>query len=629
MQRIALKTTAVWATCLLSTTAGATIVGDWNNTALAEVRLAGLGPPIVARALAISHTCMYDAWAAYDARAIGAVVGGSLRRPTSERTDANKAKAISFAAYRCLVNLFPAGAARLDLAMRSRGYDPGDHSTNLATPQGIGNVAARAVIDSRRNDGANQYGDLIAGSYADYTGYTPRNSPMPFCLPTTAGACTPNVADPYHWQPLISNTGSTQRFIAPHWEQVRPFALSSATQFDANAPLPNFLLGPANYLADVNQLVTIGGALTLQQKLIVEYWADGPASELPPGHWGLFAQFVSQRDGHSIDQDVKMFFALHNASFDAGIVAWHLKRKYDGVRPITAVRYLKQGQQIFAWGGPGQPNKLIAGEKWTPYNPGSNLTPAFPGYISGHSTFSSASAEVLRSFKGSDNFGFSTVIPANFGRVEPGVPLVPTTLTYATFSAASAEAGVSRLLGGIHFADDNTVGQDLGARVGQQAWAKAKFLFDGGLAVDTTSAVAQDMTAALVWPHSVAARSNRLLLVGVSYTKNGDPVRRPHPETRIAQSCGTCSPQQRAVGTWSSRWTGQPTPSAARCRLPVLTRVRPSGHFDRPLAKLTTPASRWTMRRRHLLQASSRPKAGRFRSPWGPGNRQPGTPIPE
>jgi hypothetical protein len=264
--------------------------------------------------------------------------------------------------------------------------------------------------------------------------------------------------------------------------------------------------------------------LTDEQKLIVEYWADGPDSELPPGHWGLFAQFVSQRDHHTIDKDVKMFFAMHNASFDAGIVAWHLKRKYDGVRPITAVRNLRNGQQIFAWGGPGQPNQTIAGEKWTPYNPGSNLSPAFPGYISGHSTFSAASAEALRSFKGSDTFGFSTVIPPDFGRVEPGIPAVPTTLSYATFSAAVADAGASRLLGGIHFADDNTVGLDLGKRIGQQAWTKAKFLFDGGLVAEAVTSVVDDKSKWLVWPHKVAARDNRLLLVGVSYRKGAEAV---------------------------------------------------------------------------------------------------------
>jgi len=480
MLRIALKNIALWATCLLSMTAGATIVSDWNNTALAEVRVAKFGPPIVARALAIAHTCMYDAWATYDQYALGAVVGGSMRRPAIERTDANKAKAISFAAYHCLLNLFPGGSTRLGNAMQAHGYDPLDVSTDVTTPQGIGNVVASAVIDSRRHDGSNQYGDLASGAYSDYTGYAPVNSPMAFCQPQTVGPCPPNVADPYRWQPLISSSGVTQTFIGPHWERVTPFALQSASQYDATTPPPNYSQGPANYQADVSQMVTISGGLTMQQKVTVEYWADGPASELPPGHWGLFAQFVSQRDGNSIDKDAKMFFAMHNASFDASIVAWHLKRKYDGVRPITAVRYLKQGKTIFAWGGPGRPNQSIAGEKWSPYNPGSNLTPSFPGYISGHSTFSAASAEVLRKFTCSDNFGFSTVIPANFGRVEAGVPPSPMTLSYATFSAAAAEAGQSRLLGGIHFADDNTVGQNLGKQIGDQAWNKAQFLFHGG-----------------------------------------------------------------------------------------------------------------------------------------------------
>ena len=525
MPHLAIRAAALSTACLVSTAASATIVSDWNNTALAEVRAAKFGPPIVARALAVAHTCMYDAWTAYDSRAIGLIVGSSLRRPAAEANDANKSKAISFAAYRCLVNLFPDGATRLDAAMRARGYDPADVSTNLATPQGIGNFAANAVIASRRDDGANQYGDRFPGAYADYTGYMPRNPPLQFCLPTTPGVCTPNVVDPLHWQPLISNIGSTQRFVAPQWEQIKPFGLSSASALDAMIPPPNYLQGASNYLADVNQLVALSGALTAQHKLIVEYWADGPASELPPGHWGLFAQFVSQRDGNSIDKDVKMFFAMHNASSDAGIVAWHIKRKYDGVRPITAARYLKQGQQVFAWGGPGQPNQLIAGEKWTPYNPGSNLTPAFPGYISGHSTYSSASAEVLRSFTGSDNFGFSTVIPAGFGRVEPNVPAVPTTLSYATFNAAAAEAGQSRLLGGIHFADDNTVGQNIGTLIGQRAWALAQYLFAGGLTLDAGSTFKNDETlTVLTWPHTVSTLPNRLILVGVSYGLTRQPV---------------------------------------------------------------------------------------------------------
>lgn len=507
--------------------AAASIVSDWNRTALTEVRLARQGPPIVSRALAIAHTCIYDAWTAYDARALGSVVGDSLRRPVPEHTDANKSKAISHAAYNCLVNLYPAGAGRLADAMRLRGFDPADSSTDLSTPQGIGNAVANAVIASRRHDGSNQYGDLNPGAYSDYTRFVPRNGPMPYCDPLTVGPCSPNVTDIYHWQPLVSNSGVTQRYVAPHWEQVRPFALPSATLFDTLpdvAPLPNYLSAVGRLEADVAQMIAISGALTAQQKLLVEYWADGPDTELPPGHWSLFAQFISQRDNQGIDQDAKMFFAMQNASFDAGIVAWHMKRLYQGVRPITPVRQLMQGQQIFAWGGPGQPSGWIPGEKWSPYNPGSNLTPAFPGYVSGHSTFSAASAAVLQAFTGSDRFGFSTVIPPNFGRVEPGVPQVPTTLSYPTFTDAVQEAGLSRLYAGIHFADDNTIGQGIGYRVGKTVWQKAQFLADGGLALDTSSQSIGANVRQLVWRHTVPARSNRLLLVGVSYRNGKEPV---------------------------------------------------------------------------------------------------------
>jgi hypothetical protein len=243
-----------------------------------------------------------------------------------------------------------------------------------------------------------------------------------------------------------------QTFIAPHWERVTPFALVGPAEFDGMAvPPPDIFKNPGHYHKHVNEILHFSRRLDAGRKLIVEYWADGPASELPPGHWGLFAQFVSRRDRHSIDEDVKMFFAMHNASFDAGIVAWYAKRLHDGVRPITAIRYLKQGKKILAFGGPGRPTELIPGETWMPYNPGSNLTPAFPGYMSGHSAFSGASAEVLKLFTGSDDFGFSTVIPANFGRVEPGIPEVPTTVSFATFGDAARQAGLSRLYGGIHF----------------------------------------------------------------------------------------------------------------------------------------------------------------------------------
>ena len=296
--------------------------------------------------------------------------------------------------------------------------------------------------------------------------------------------CAPLVIqDEYKWQPLYNNLGVLQSFIAPHWDKVKPFAMTSADQFDdlpGVKSMPSIQRdNPARYKNNVDLVLKYSRELTPERKLIVEYWADGPESEFPPGHWGLFAQHVSDRDKNSIGKDAKMFFAMHNASFDAGIAAWHLKRKFEGVRPITAVRFFKQGQSIMAWGGPGRPIEAIQGEKWIAYNPGSNPTPAFPGYVSGHSTFSSASATVLQLFTGSDRFDYKVTIPANFGRVEPGVPAVPTVISYKKFSDAVYDAGMSRLYGGIHFKDDNTAGQLVGNAVGQLAYAKAKTLFNG------------------------------------------------------------------------------------------------------------------------------------------------------
>jgi hypothetical protein len=550
------KSIIVAAGLWFAVSAAATVVTVWNQAALTEVTpVSKLGPPIIARALAIAHTCMYDAWSVYDVGA-AATLGNTPRRPASERTDANKAKAISYAAYNCLLNLFPGGASRLAAVMTGLGYDPNDRSTDLTTPQGIGNVAASRVIHFRRNDGSNQYGNLSASGvpYSDYTGYAPRNAPLPFCSPQTVGSCPPNIADPLHWQPLISNTGATQVFIAPHWERVTPFALTAATEYDNQPgiiPLPDIQV-PGHYLANVLQVAQYSYALGdplnlaegLRRKLVVEYWADGPNSVLPPGHWAVFAQYISQRDNHSIDQDVQMFFAMHNASFDASIVCWHIKRFYDGVRPITAARYLAQTGQVptvTAWGGPGQPTDLTyPTEKWIPYNPGSNVTPSFPGYFSGHSVFSRSSATVLQLFTGRDTFGYSTVLSGTalspFGRVEPLIPPAPpTTFTYPTFSSAAAEAGLSRLYGGIHFSDDNDTGQRVGVLVGQQAWGQAQLYFAGLIAIDDTSNATSTNATTLSWPHTVGSANNRLLLVGISsgngssllgVTYGGKPLKR-------------------------------------------------------------------------------------------------------
>lgn len=118
----------------------------WNEAFLQGVREAKLGPPMVARGLAIGHTCIYDAWAAYDAHAVGTRLGGALRRPSRERTLANINAAISFAAYRAAVDVFPNSRSTVfDPLMALLGYDPSDTSTAVSSAAGVGNLASRAV----------------------------------------------------------------------------------------------------------------------------------------------------------------------------------------------------------------------------------------------------------------------------------------------------------------------------------------------------------------------------------------------------------------------------------------------------------------------------------------------------
>jgi len=268
-----------------------------------------------------------------------------------------------------------------------------------------------------------------------------------------------------------------RRYVARHWGGVIPFALTSASQF---RPINPVIYPSREFNQQADAVLRYSANLTDREKVIAEYWADGPSSELPPGHWCRFAQYVSRRDNQTLDQDVELFFALTNALFDASIVAWEAKRFHDSVRPVTAIRYLYAGTMVRAWTGPGQRASLIRGEDRQPYQPATVVTPPFPEFPSGHSTFSAADAEVLKSFTGKDNFGASYTQPAGTSRVEPGlVPQRDVTLRWETFSQAADEAGISRRYGGIHFLNGDLVGRTAGRLVGAQAWQKALRYFDG------------------------------------------------------------------------------------------------------------------------------------------------------
>ncbi len=272
------------------------VVIEWNQATLNVLQDSSIAAPVAARTLALVHTCMYDAWAAYDAQAVGTEVRAALRRPTRERTSENRQQAISYAAYRALLDLFPEYASSIYIPlMRRLGYDPDNRSTDIDTAVGIGNVACGAVLEFRHHDGSNQLGDLAPGQYADWTQYVPRNAPGP-------GAAM--ISDPNHWQPLsyvnASGMFSTQRFQGAQWSRVIPFALSTGDQFRSilgrSGPAT---YGTREYEQQAQELIALSAGLTEEQKAITEYWGRSIYCAAPGSLDGVCAIHRSQRSSHS------------------------------------------------------------------------------------------------------------------------------------------------------------------------------------------------------------------------------------------------------------------------------------------------------------------------------------------
>lgn len=574
----------------------------WNEEILAAIRIDLPHPPVHARNLFHLSVAMYDAWAVYDHVAVGC-----LYHKKHVATDSVSARreAISYAAYRILRERYALSRnaattlAALDARMTALGYDKNNFSLDSSTAVGVGNRVAGAVSSFFLEDGALQlraYADLPA----DQGGYVSVNPPL------SAGTSGTSAIDVNRWQPLIvanafSQNGlpipSLQSFVGAQWIGVRPFALARAegTQFWID-PGPPPLLGGGSDAEFRNQVVGVirrsseltpddgvvidispgvfgnnslgfddGAGHTVNPttslpyppnrvkrgdfaRVLSEYWADGPSSETPPGHWNSLANSVTDHALFSkrfegtgpvlddLEWDVKLYLTLNAALHDAACAAWSLKRHYDGWRPITAIRYMGQlGQSsepqnpsyhpnglplvpgliervttetsrpggrhvglpvdavvILAWAGhPVNPANQHGGvrwilpSEWLPYQRKTFVTPAFPGYISGHSTFSRSAAEVLAAFTGSPFFpvGLGThEIPAGmFLSFESG-PSQSMQLQWATYFDAADQAGLARQWGGIHPSADDLPGRKVGAQCGRGAWALARQYFDGSVA---------------------------------------------------------------------------------------------------------------------------------------------------
>jgi hypothetical protein len=440
------------------------VVLRWNQAVIEAIRTTRAPPPVAARAFAIAHTCIFDAWAAYDERAFGTSFGKKLHVPKNDHTVADRDKAISFAAYRALADLFPGlRSTQFESIMFSMGYQADEPPAGPLSPTGIAELACDAVLRMRHADGSNQMGDLHTGAYSDYTNYSSANT-------------VEVLSDRNRWQPLLVN-GVPQRWQLPHWGRVMPFGLISGPQFRSAVLSQGPIVYPSdNYWRETLDVLRLSAQLGEREKVIAEYWADGLGTETPPGHWNKIAQEVSRRDRHSIDDDVKMFFILGNTLMDSSIATWDVKRAADSIRPVSVIRATLGSAEIRAWAGPGLGTRILYGRNFRSYLP----TPPFSSYVSGHSAFSAAAAEILKRFTGSDYFGGSYTASAGSSLIERGLtPTHEITLSWNTFSEAADQAGISRRYGGIHFECDDLAGRALGRLVANEVWLKALTYIDG------------------------------------------------------------------------------------------------------------------------------------------------------
>ena len=256
--------------------------------------------------------------------------------------------------------------------------------------------------------------------------------------------------DPNRWQPKYFLDGKGGKFapgcLTPYWDRVKPVALKSSDQF---RPGPPPMIGSEQLAREVREVIEMQANLTDEQKALVEFMRDGPQSVQQAGHWLKFAQDVSRRDDHTLDQDVKMYFYNQVVAMDAFIASWDSKMYYDYARPYALVHEYYQDQVIKAWGGPGKGMIEMNGKQWRPYSPETFLCPPFPSYVSGHSTISGACAEALKIWTGSDAFGERVQLVAG-ALTEPGDLGDTVVLEFPTFTKTAEMAGISRVMGGYH-----------------------------------------------------------------------------------------------------------------------------------------------------------------------------------
>ncbi|MDY0170569.1 MAG: phosphatase PAP2 family protein, partial [Thermoguttaceae bacterium] len=456
------------------------IVTEWNMTAMS------LGPNVgthaAGRYLAMMHTAIYDTLMAFD----GGYHPFQVSVPTPEVASPEAAAAT--AAYHVLHSVYTAPAQRVIIQSR---YDiqMALIADGAAKTAGVafGQSVAQAILDSRANDGAAE----------------------------AANVPHPDGTQPGEWRRTASGEP-----LLPGWGDVMPWVMTAGDQFDQGGPPA---LNSVEYAAAYDEVRLLGDinstTRTVEQGEIALFWMDHV-----PAHWNRLAREIAEQGGLSLVDTARLFALMSVTLADANIAAWNMKYEYNFWRPETAIQLGDADTNDDTVGDPGWESLLVA--------------PAFPEYVSGHSSISGAAAELLELYLGHGNYDFMFMHTAH---PELGMR------TYGSFSEAAEEAGMSRIYGGIHFQFGNQDGLQLGRDLAQFVYGSSMTtVSDWSLTVATTGwdlgehtlfARAQDSDGA--WSEAAAAT---VVVVDVdnvaptvaALTADPDPVTRPDELTLTA-----------------------------------------------------------------------------------------------
>jgi len=374
---------------------------------------------------------------------------------------------------------------------RGRGRHGGDTSFDF------GAHICEKVIEEFTADGFEVTGDPLPDN--GFEPFVPLNSPQ-----ITPGItnCEAEIESLDYWQPLCVPTFfgpqicNVQNFLSPDAGAWTRFALPSG---DAVRPIPPpyYTQNPDLYVQQAREIVGYSAGLTDVNKMLAEFWADGPDTTAPAGHWYRITLDTAVKERLSLVDTVKVMFLVGNALNDAGVASWDAKRFYNFVRPITMIQCGLRGETVESWVGPYQGVGEVPTSEWQPYQATTFVTPAFPGYVSGHSTFSAAASRALKLFFNDDEYrapkcrlipegmglyerridegqpGFVkglTNVPNNGLRTRGYSPATDVVLCWERWEDAGLESGISRFHGGIHIEADHVFGVEMGYQVADLAF---------------------------------------------------------------------------------------------------------------------------------------------------------------